>query len=128
MERFGTTLSRTIEGLVKWVIVPVTSVIPFLVSSGILLAVFAALWLGFGVGLATDRAALDAAWQSLAQLPLPLQALALLLFMPLVAGLWIWQTTWPEALRLVLIAAIAGWNLLVFIPRRDQTQPRSVEP
>ena len=43
--------SAAIEGLVRWILVPVTGVIPFLVSSGILLVVFAVLWLGFGAAL-----------------------------------------------------------------------------
>jgi len=30
--------------------------------------------------------------------------------------LWVWDTTWPLVGRLVLIAGIAGWNLLVLMP------------
>jgi hypothetical protein len=32
-------------------------------------------------------------------------------------GLWIWETTWPMALRLALVLGVAGWNLLVLLPR-----------
>lgn len=35
----------------------------------------------------------------------------------MVGGLWIWETTWPLIVRVVLTAGIAGWNLLVFLPR-----------
>ena len=66
-----------------------------------------------------NPAALDEAWRSLAQLPLPLQAVVWLLFMPVMVGLWVWGSDWPVVLRLVLIAAIAGWNLLVFVPRAE---------
>jgi hypothetical protein len=45
---------------------------------------------------------------------------AWLLFLPVVAGLWIWETTWPLIVRVVLIVGIAGWNLLVFLPRAAQ--------
>lgn len=45
------------------------------------------------------------------------QGLASLLFLPVTLGLWIWETTWPVLLRLVLVAGVAGWNLLVFLPR-----------
>jgi hypothetical protein len=48
------------------------------------------------------------------------QAVVWLLFLPVAAGLWIWETTWPMLLRLLLIAGIAGWNLLVFLPRALQ--------
>jgi hypothetical protein len=32
-------------------------------------------------------------------------------------GMWIWETTWPLAVRLVLIIGIGGWNLMIFLPR-----------
>jgi hypothetical protein len=35
-------------------------------------------------------------------------------------GLWIWETSWPLIVRVVLVVAIAGWNLLVFLPRALQ--------
>jgi hypothetical protein len=119
-ERFGTFISGTIDGVVRLVVVPVTGLIPRLASSGILLAVFAALWLVFGGMLVADPAALDAAQRSLGQLPLPVLALAWLLFMPLMAGLWVWGTDWPLVLRLVVIGGIAAWNLLVFLPARER--------
>jgi hypothetical protein len=31
--------------------------------------------------------------------------------------MWIWETTWPVVLRLLLVAGVAGWNLLVLLPR-----------
>jgi hypothetical protein len=40
-----------------------------------------------------------------------------LLFLPVVAGLWIYETTWPLVLRLLLIASIGGWNIWMFLPR-----------
>jgi hypothetical protein len=119
MTRFGTALSAVIDGFVRLVIVPVTGVIPVLVRTGLLFAVFAVLWLGFLAALALDPSVLDAAWATVTALPLPLGALAWLLFLPLMAGLWIWSTDWPVVLRVVLILALAGWNLLVFLPRRE---------
>ena len=44
-----------------------------------------------------------------------------LLFLPVMIGLWIWETTWPLLVRLVLVIGIAGWNLLIFLPRAAQT-------
>lgn len=116
--KFGKVLSGAIEGLVRWVIVPVTGVIPFLVSSGILLVIFGALWLGFGAALVANQSALGETWGLIAALPLPILGLAWLLFLPPLAGLWVWTTSWPIAVRLVVILGLAGWNLLVFIPRR----------
>ncbi len=121
-ERFGKLLSGSIEGLVRWVIVPVTGVIPFLVSSGILLIVFGAIWLGIGAALVANQGALEEAWRSIGALPVPVLGLAWLLFLPPMAGLWVWTTSWPMVVRLVVIAGIAGWNLLVFMPRRAARQ------
>ena len=127
-EKFGRLLAGAIEGLVRWILVPVTGVIPFLVSSGILLVVFAALWLGFGVTLVAHASAVNEVWRSIGALPLPILGLAWLLFLPPMAGLWVWTTSWPLAIRLVVIAGLAGWNLLVFIPRRAPTPGTGVEP
>jgi hypothetical protein len=44
-----------------------------------------------------------------------------LLFLPVVIGLWIWESTWPLVVRLVLVVSVAGWNLLVFLPRAAQS-------
>jgi hypothetical protein len=130
-EKFAKLVSGTIESLVRWVIVPVTGVIPFLVSSGILLVMFAAMWLGFGAALVANQAALEDAWRSIGALPLPVLGLAWLLFLPPMAGLWVWTTSWPMALRLVVIVGLAAWNLLVFVPRTPKpnvpVESRAVE-
>ena len=119
MTRFGTALSAVIDGFVRFVIVPVTGVIPVLVRTGLLFVGFAALWLGFVAALALDSASVDAAWATISGLPLPVQAMAWLVFLPLVAGLWIWSTDWPVVVRVVLILALACWSLLAFLPRRE---------
>ena len=106
------------DRLVRWVILPLTGVVPFLVRTGLLFAGFAALWLGFLVALVLDSTVLDALLRSLESLPLLVQALAWLLFLPLTAALWTWGADWPLVVRLVLVAGIAGWNILTFLPRR----------
>ena len=121
-ETFGTLLSRAINGLVRLTVVPMTGVIAFLVSSGLMLVVSAALWLGLAVALVADEATVDDAWRSIGTLPPPILGLAWLLFLPAMAGLWVWTTDWPLAVRLVVIAGLAGWNLLVFVPRAPVTR------
>ena len=115
----GQVIAKAADGVVRRVVVPVTSVIPALVEHRVLLAVFGALWVGFGAALVSNPAALDQAWRGISQLPLPIQGLVWLLFLPLMAGLWVWNTDWAIGVRLLLIAGIAGWNLLVFLPRRS---------
>ena len=128
MDTFGKLIGTSVDALVRWVVVPVTSVIPSLVSSGVALVVYGALWLGFGAALVANPGALDDVWHSVAQLPLPVQGVVWLLFMPVMVGLWVWGTDWPVVLRLVLIAGIATWNLVVFVPRAErglEAQPES---
>lgn len=109
-------MEQVIVTIIDWTIVPVTSAIPFLASHGILLAIFAALWAMFGYALIRDRPSLDAVWLRIRRLPLVVQAFAWLLLLPVLAGLRIWRSRWPRVWRLALIAGLAGWNLLVFLP------------
>ncbi len=113
-------MDRIITGTVDGVVVPVTGVIPTLVTSGVLFVVFLALWIAFGAGLVLSQGSLDAAWEWIRGLPLIVQAVAWLLFLPVVAALWIWETSWPLVLRLVLVVGLAGWSLVMFLPRSSQ--------
>ena len=124
---FGKAFIGSIDLLVGKVIVPVTSVIPVLVRTGLLFAGFALLWLAFLVAMAVQPAALDDAWRSVGSLPLPVQGIAWLLFLPLMGGLWAWTTDWPMIVRVVVVVSIAAWNLLVFIPRRETAAPASAQ-
>ncbi|MDH5244043.1 MAG: hypothetical protein OEX05_08930, partial [Chloroflexota bacterium] len=53
-------------------------------------------------------------------LPLIVQGVAWLLFLPVVGALWVWETSWPIVLRLVIVASLAGWSLMIFLPRPTQ--------
>ena len=88
--------------------------IGWLAENGLLFVLFGILWAAFAAGLIWS---LDQVWQSIRGLPLLLQAIVWLLFLPVTVGLWVWETTWPLIVRLVLVAGIAGWNLLVFLPK-----------
>lgn len=97
--------------------------IAFAAESGILFVVFAVLWIAFGIGLIWSQGSVDAAWDWVRALPLILQGVVWVLFLPVMAGLWIWETSWPLVLRLLLILGLAGWNLLVFLPRALTARP-----
>jgi hypothetical protein len=92
----------------------------WLAESGVLFGVFALIWIAFGAGLIWSQGSIDQAWQTIRGLPLIVQAVVWLLFLPVMIGLWIWETTWPLLVRLILVIGIAGWNLLVFLPRALQ--------
>jgi hypothetical protein len=91
--------------------------VAFMAENGILFVVFALLWIVFGAALVWSQGSIDAAWQAIRELPWILQAAVWLIFLPVMIGMWVWQTTWPLAVRLMLIIGIGGWNLMIFLPR-----------
>ena len=91
--------------------------IGWIASNGILFVVFAAIWVAFGVALIWSQGSLDQVWESIRELPLVLQAVLWVLLLPVMFGLWAWETSWPLVVRLVLVLGVAGWNLLVFLPK-----------
>lgn len=113
-------MEQVISVVVDGIIVPVANAIPFLVSSGALFVVFALLWAGFAAGVVWHQGGLDAAWAWIGNLPLIVQGVVWLLFLPVVGALWIWETSWPLALRLILVVSLAGWSLMIFLPRSTQ--------
>ena len=92
-------------------------------ESGLLFALFAVLWVAFGIGILASQGSVDAVWTWLRSLPLLVQGVVWLLFLPVAVGLWIWESSWPFVVRLALVIGIAGWNLLVFLPRALQARP-----
>jgi hypothetical protein len=91
--------------------------VAFLATSGLLFLIFAVLWLIVGAGIVLSQGSVDAAWEQIRALPLILQAVAWLLFLPVMAGVWIWESSWPLMLRAVLVLGLAAWTLLVMLPR-----------
>jgi hypothetical protein len=81
-------------------------------------AVLTILWLGFAAALIFNQAFLDAAWQMLRGLPFIVQAVIWSLILPVAAGLWIWETSWPLWLRLVLVIGLGWVTIYTFVPRK----------
>jgi hypothetical protein len=110
MERIIETVASGIGNSIGW-----------LAEHYVLFGVFLILWVAFGVGLVASQGSLDQAWETVRSLPLILQLGAWLLFLPVMAGLWIWEASgWNVVVRLVLIVGLAGWNLFMFLPRSGQ--------
>lgn len=78
--------------------------------------VFGALWLAFAVALIWSQGSLDQTWTWLRGLPLILQGMIWLLLLPVTAGLWAWETTWPIAIRLLTVGGLAFVNIVMFFP------------
>lgn len=94
--------------------------IGWMADHGVLFGIFAIAWIAFGVALVWSQGSLDEAWATIGGLPLIAQLIVWILFLPVMIGLWVWETSWPLVVRLVLVLGIAGWNLLMFLPRAIQ--------
>jgi hypothetical protein len=112
MDQFFETFGSGVGNSVGW-----------LADHYILFGLFLVLWAVFGVALVTSQGSIDHAWQAIRALPLVLQIVVWILFLPVIFGLWVWETTWPLIVRLVLVVGVAGWNLLVFLPSAAQAKP-----
>jgi len=113
----NTIITTLVDGVLVPLVNAITAPLPFLASSGILLLVFGALWVAFAAALVREPARIETAWRRVRSLPLVIQALAWLLFLPVLAGVYVWRTSWPRVARLTLVGSLAGWNLLMFLPR-----------
>lgn len=111
-------METIITGFVDKILVPFLNglLIPFIEAGGGFV-VFAVLWAAFGYALIARQGSLDEAWQAIRAMPLIVQGLIWLFFLPVMVGLWVWETTWPIVLRVLVVAGVAGWNLLVFLPK-----------
>jgi hypothetical protein len=104
-----------VAGLVA-VIDLATAPLPFLASSGALLVILAGAWIAFGVALVRAPGRIDQGWRRLRATPAPVQGIAWLAFLPVLAAAWAWRTGWPAAVRLTMVTCVAGWSLLVLMP------------
>jgi len=77
------------------------------------------LWLGFGAALVFDQALLAMTWQLFRGLPMIAQIVLGLLLLPVVLGLWIWQTPWPLWIRLILVIGLGFATLYTFFPKQS---------
>jgi hypothetical protein len=84
-------------------------------------AVLAILWLAFGIALLFNRGLLDTAWESFRSWNLILQLLVGLLALPVVLGLWIWETSWPMWLRLILVIGLGIATIYMFFPKETRS-------
>jgi hypothetical protein len=89
-------------------------------------AVLTLLWLAFAAALLFNRDLLDITWQSFRGWPLLVQLAVGLLILPVVLGLWIWETSWPLLLRLILVLGLAWVTVYTFFPKKPSGQTETV--
>lgn len=82
------------------------------------------LWVAFALGVVFAPEAVEAFWESVRGLPWWLEGPVWFLTLPWMIGLWIWQSSWDTALRIVLVAGVAVANLLSFNPWTGSRETR----
>lgn len=76
------------------------------------IAIFAVLWVGFAITLLVNPEWLNSLWNWVHALPSVAEIITWVLFLPIMVGLWIWESSWTTLVRLLAFAGIAGWTLL----------------
>jgi hypothetical protein len=80
------------------------------------------LWLAFGAALLLNQEMLDTVWQSYRSWHIIIQLVVGLLILPVVLGLWIWESSWPILLRLILVFGLAWATVYTFFPSKTLSQ------
>jgi hypothetical protein len=77
------------------------------------------MWVAFFVLLFADR--LEGLWNAIRDLPLVVEVVLWVAFLPWMLGTAVWTRSWSTALRALLLAVFAiGWAI-VSIPREKRT-------
>jgi hypothetical protein len=76
------------------------------------IVIFAILWVGFAIALAVNREWLDLLWNWVRALPSVAEIIVWVFFLPIMVGLWIWESSWSALVRLLAFAGIVVWTLL----------------
>ena len=74
--------------------------------------IFVVLWVGFIIALIVNREWLGELWVWVGALPTVLRIIVWVLILPIMVGLWIWESDWSTFGRVVGLAGIVGWTLL----------------
>ena len=74
--------------------------------------IFLVLWVGFITALVVNREWLDVLWNWTQALPMVPRIIVWVLFLPIMVGLWIWESSWPALVHLVGFTCIVAWTLL----------------
>jgi hypothetical protein len=70
------------------------------------------LWVGFAIALVVNPEWLDLLWNWVRALPTVAEIIIWVLFLPIMVGLWIWESSWPALVQLLALAGIVVWTTL----------------
>ena len=76
------------------------------------IVIFAILWVGFAIALVANREWLDLIWNWVQALPSAVEIIVWVFFLPIMVGLWIWESSWSTFVTLLAFAGIIVWTIL----------------
>jgi hypothetical protein len=76
------------------------------------IVIFAVLWVGFAIALLVNREWLDTLWNWVRALPSVAEISIWLLILPIMVGLWTWESSWPALAYLLAFVGIVVWTIL----------------
>jgi hypothetical protein len=85
--------------------------VPRVLSSYALLT-FAILWVGLASLLIVNPEWLDLLWNWVQALPSVVKIIIWVFITPIMAALWVWESSWTTIVRLLAFAGIVGWTIL----------------
>ena len=68
--------------------------------------VFVLLWVGFVIALVVNPEWLSLFWNWVRELPIVAEIIIWILFLPILVGLWTWESSWPALVNLLVLAGI----------------------
>ena len=82
------------------------------VLSAYAIVIFVVLWVGFVITLVVNPEWLDLLWNWVRALPSAAEIIVWVLFLPIMVGLWIWESSLTSLVRLLAFAGIVVWTLM----------------
>ena len=76
------------------------------------IVIFAILWVGFAIAIVVNPGWLDLLWNWVQALPSVAEIIVWVFLLPIMVGLWMWESSWPTFVSLLVFAGIVGWTLL----------------
>ena len=74
--------------------------------------IFAILWVGLATALVLDQVWLDLLWDWVQALPALVKISSWVFITPIMAAVWIWESSWTVLIRLLAFAGLVGWTSL----------------
>ncbi len=77
--------------------------------------IFVVLWVGFIIALVMNREWLDVLWNWAQALPLVPKIIVWVIFLPIMVGLRIWESSWSTLGRFMGFIGIVSWTLVAVV-------------